>query len=139
MTAKINTTHENQGFFREVWDAVDTKTATYLIRFEDGGFEKLIDRWWEFYFKKQTEYINEEEFKNYLREMIGIYIRYITVEKDEPFNSEKSARIKWIRETYKELLYEELHGDTTKKQEALIKQVGKRGIVLQILDWTRGK
>lgn len=45
--------------------------------------------------------------------------------------------VNWIEETYKELLHDD--GQGTPKQEALVEQVGKRGIVLQILGWAQGK
>ena len=126
-------------FFQEEIDLIDAKINEYLIRFTNWWFEKLIERWCGHYFERQNEYTTEEEFKNHLREMIWTYIRYLTIEKDEPLDWTKSDRIRWIREKYKELLYEELYGNTAKKQEALVEQIGAKGKVLKLLDWARWK
>lgn len=110
----------------------DEKVKAFLAKFENGGLERLIEKWAPHYFPLQTDVDDAVSFKSALRADVLECLNYVSKPRNEASNDwEEVARIQAMKERYKGLLNDE--SVSSPKQDEVIATVGIRERFLSIL------
>ncbi len=125
-------TPQTPSLFSEQKAQIDAALFKYLARFENGGLDRLVEKWWKTYFDRQDAETDESRFRDLLRTQIEEYVAYLS-SRPEKIDYDLAYRMNWVEGAYRELLDDGLENPNSTKQEETIERVGAKARILSIL------
>ncbi|MEF2176033.1 MAG: hypothetical protein V3575_06155 [Candidatus Absconditabacteria bacterium] len=124
-----NLTYEQELYFEdnEVIENILLNRDIILSKFKDGGVEKLVDIWLNYYFSTQVEresfvLSDKEQFRVYLIGQLLDYIKFLS-NSDTKIDLEEYNIIKDIEIKYNKIIFLGVHNPIEKNEKMLLMQL----------------